>query len=388
METTGEKRGTFYNVEALKAIPIEDLLQRLSVERKGKRFWCPSCKPGGHKEHKRVNLSTGNNRFFCHTCGAYGDTIELVKLALGTDFKGAGDYLSREFGVPMLDGTRRGPARRRRPRTAATPPEPKRETPADVSEVYEDLQRRCSLTGEALDYCVGRGWSRELLQRYDVRAIDNPARIFRELTEAHGTEALLRSGVAAYPSKKDEHGERTGEPDTSRPPYLRFFRHPILFPFYSRRSFRVEYVQARRLCPCDRKGAKCSDPDKHGPKYMGAAIAEGRALPCLWNDMELANVDAGETVHVTEGIPDALSLCGAGLAAVAVIGTQGLFPAAVRALLRFDVVLCGDRDDAGRKFNSEGPARFAHYGKRVKFTLPPEGFNDWNDYYMTRRTKT
>jgi DNA primase len=358
---------TSYNVEELKAVPIEDLLDRLAVDHKGQRYYCPSCQSDGAAQHKTPDLATRPGRFKCFKCGAGGDTIELATIALGTDFKGACDYLSREYGVPV-NGTLQGPrkAYRRGVTKKKRAPEPIREVPKAVSEIYEDLLNRCTLKGDALDYCTDRGWTPELLERYDVKAIEDPLQVFQALAETYGEEGLEKAGLL------------------TKGGHFRFaagsWRHPILFPFYSRRSFRAEYIQGRRFCPCDLKGETCAEPEQHGPKYMGAGIEEGRAIPCLWNDLELASVGEGERVYVTEGIPDALSLCGDGLKAVAVIGSQGLSAAMIRDLLPFDVTLCGDRDDAGRKFNAEGVRLFADHGVRARAVLPPEGFKDWNEY--------
>lgn len=42
-------------------------------------YCCPKCH-SGHKEHHTgaVQVNNGNNTWYCHACGAHGDSIDLM----------------------------------------------------------------------------------------------------------------------------------------------------------------------------------------------------------------------------------------------------------------------------------------------------------------------
>jgi DNA primase len=261
--------------------------------------------------------------------------------------------LCREFNVPVKDGLPQGYAKRGTPRRkpASEDTARKRETPEEICEVYEDLLERCPLTPEAIAYGEGREWTRTLLERFGIVAIDNPEKLYRDLLDEHGTESLKAAGLI------------------NRADRFHFERHRLIFPFYSRRSFRVEYLQARRI------------EGNEEPRYMGAILGgQDRLMPCLWNDISLSQLEPGSEVHICEGIPDALTLEAAGLRALACLGVSNLSEDFIKDLLRFDVVLAADRDEQGTRFNEEAAERFGRYGVRVSVSQPPEGFKDWNEY--------
>ena len=336
---------------------------------------CPIC--GGHNQKKkgigeRCWGFVSDDGKWCHcTRGEAAGPIELNHKSGGYPHRLHGPCKCGVQHGPDLPGTDypRPPKSRQRKRDQVIPkPKPRPEVPEDVSEVYEDLLRRCTLTEEAEAYFSRRAIGPELLKAYDVTEANEPERIFREMIEAHGREALDRAGLL---SEKGLFLFAAGS-----------WRHSILFPFYSSKSFRVEYVQGRRFCSCDRTGTPCND--KHGPSYM---FLRNRPKPCAWNDISLASLDARSRVYVTEGIPDALSLIGHGLNAVAVGGVNGLTDTMVRELLRFDVVLAWDRDEKGQEGAQETVKRFEKLGGKAEATIPPEPYKDWNDFFRERAKK-
>lgn len=365
---------------ALKAIPPRDVAEALGLHGRGSRYFCPACQPEGGKS---PDLSASGEGFKCFKCGEGGDSIALAALALKLDFMGACSWIGERFNVPAPEkgsGTssptrRPAPARprpqaRRSPTATVKDAAPPAPTPPEVAAVYADLVERCTWTADGLAYCERRGWTAEDLRRFGVAWINEPARIFREIVNAHGEDLLRTAGLLT------ESGRFLFGAGGS-------WRHPLLFPFHELVDGepRTVFLQARRYCSCDAAGTPCETVDAHGPKYLTAK----RPIPCPWGTLALLGLDAETPLHVCEGIPDALSLALDGLRAVAILGVQNLREHLLRSLLPFRVVLCGNRDAAGEKFNTEAAARFAAYGKRVELAPVPEPWKDWNEIHAHKR---
>lgn len=89
---------------------IEQVARQLGLSGQGKRLWCPSCQAAGPNGHKSPDLALYDDGFKCWKCGAAGDSISLVQLALGAcDFKTALRWLQDRFGGHEPIRMRNGP---------------------------------------------------------------------------------------------------------------------------------------------------------------------------------------------------------------------------------------------------------------------------------------
>ncbi len=92
-------------LEQCRAIPIGDIADQLGLELKRvtsteRAGGCPSCGSSGpHSD--RFAINTARNVFNCRKCGAAGDQLALVQLALGCDFKSALAHLAGERDVSL-----------------------------------------------------------------------------------------------------------------------------------------------------------------------------------------------------------------------------------------------------------------------------------------------
>jgi len=355
---------------ALRQLPIEDVARKLGLEPHGRRARC--LRPDAHKNGDRspsMSFDPGRNIFRCWVCtGVGGDTISLAMLALNSDFKTACGWLSENFGVSRLKLGLAGSSVAASPPRSPAPrpnPEPGIEEPsAEVCAVYEDVIARSRITPAAWRYCKRRGWPYTILEKLGIKAIANPDRMFRTLVEAHGLDLLLRAGIAAHP--KDE---RTGDPDVSRPPYFRFWKWPLLFPFRSRKTGRIVYLQARHF------GTKPTTGRDDRWQNVGGRIS------VLWNDPALGQLKPRDRVYLTEGIPDGLTLVAQGLPAVSFLGVGNLRDALIRELAPFDVVIAAQTDKASQKLIIDLGPRFAALGVRGIVKRLPSGTKDVNVFF-------
>ena len=95
------------HIAALKAAADPDRVAAgLGLRRgpRGPRFFCPACQPDGGKS---PDLAVKGKGFTCHKCGARGDLLALVEVALGLDFPKAVAWLEDLTGIPS-PGRKRG----------------------------------------------------------------------------------------------------------------------------------------------------------------------------------------------------------------------------------------------------------------------------------------
>lgn len=98
----GRLAGT--TLDALRAIPIKDVAERLGIELGNGRQNARCFNEQAHKHGDRnrsLGLDERVNLFKCFGCGIAGDTIKLVELVEGKGFRGACEYLSQTHGVKL-----------------------------------------------------------------------------------------------------------------------------------------------------------------------------------------------------------------------------------------------------------------------------------------------
>lgn len=91
-----------YNFELIKNIPIAEVIEALGgINAKGGRmFHCPNHKFHNNSDkNASMGIKQNTNTCKCFACGLGGDNIDLAKEILGTDFKGALEWLGSTFGI-------------------------------------------------------------------------------------------------------------------------------------------------------------------------------------------------------------------------------------------------------------------------------------------------
>lgn len=150
--------------------------------------------PFHNDEHPSLHLypsSQGRRaQFHCFACSAHGDVFDLVKKQLGTDFRGALEWLSARYAIRIPSGSTR-PRREMQPRFDGL---------AIAFDLYRKERAEESLLFEK--WALDRHFDKQLLRKVEVFAVSPPklASHFstsdREQLDSLETARLLRRNVA------------------------------------------------------------------------------------------------------------------------------------------------------------------------------------------------
>ena len=342
---TYESGGDMTDLTPIKQIPILEVARRLGLQVRGKKAMCF----GGHDTKPSLCFVPGKNIWKCFGCERRGDAIALVKDVLGCDFKAALDWFAVEFGVDVRGAHHnkawrgRGSTARRKRSTQkaeqAVCTEKDDEFCADP-EVYGWLIEKCGEVSDSigLEYLGSHGIPLTVANRFGICELRRPTLALRRLIDEWSALRVLRCGLA------------WGD---SRPERLIWGSYAVLFPF--RENGQIVYIQGRLL--------------RGKTKFIGL-----RGVPKpLYNAECLASLKPGTTVHLCEGIPDALAIEAQQLHAVAVLGASSFRTEWVDSFLNFDVVVVPDGDSGGETFVRVVSRAFRKRGKAVRAVEMPEG---------------
>ena len=287
-----------------------------------------------------VTVDEGKNLWHCHGCGAGGTAIDLLVHALDLSVGGAIEELARQVGASpaaTFDG-------QRRPRPRARHSEARRSSrPAVAPTARSELESYVSTCQAALWRPEGqgvlawleqRGLSHDVLRANRVGADPGPAVLER-------ASGLPRRGRGAVFPVLDEVG-------------------------------RAVYCQVRYIDP------------RHEHRYDNPAEAAFGTNPRVAHLVHPAGAQ-GTPVVICEGFPDALSVAGAGMRAVAVLGAaypdQKVAQAVVARYPNEAVAVGFDADDGGRKGSEVLGELLVSAGAKHRvwrLPVPDEGdLNDW-----------
>ena len=213
-------------------IPITAMAKKLGydiLDRGGKvNINCPFC--DDTKQH--MVLYTSSSRYFCHKCRAAGDAIDLA-------IKG---HKCTIQDVKSLFGYTDNPTPKQAHQSANSKPfeqpqssETKQAQPEtrDFSYMYFDIMANMELTQAGRDYLYHRGLSDSIINRYDLRSIDDPKTTAQNLLKRYSLQTLIEAGLYDY-SKNNK-------------PYFAFFMPAIVFPHFDMEATRITYLSTRNL---------------------------------------------------------------------------------------------------------------------------------------------
>lgn len=330
------------NLSSIREIPVIEVATRLGIQVRGTKAMCFS---GHDKNSPSLSFHKAHNTWRCFgACGKHGDTIALVMEKEGVDFKSAVEWLAQNFAIDVEPG-RRGQRRQTRScitkkSTIMAAPLPESEYIADP-ELYAWFISKCDLVTSAagIKYLDSHGISSETAQRFNIRQLSKPGYALQKLVETWGEQRVCSSGIAWC---KDGHADR-----------LIWNSYALLFPFYN--DGQITYIQARMI-----------GGDK---KFLNL---RGIVKP-LFNIDRLSGLQPGHTVHLCEGVPDAIALESQNLIGIGILGATSFRAEWVDRFLKFRVIVLGDGDQAGAKFASDISRFFMERGKPVQCMSLPKG---------------
>lgn len=315
---------------------------RLGIQVRGTKAMCFM---GHDKASPSLSFLRSRNTWRCFgACGKHGDGVTLVMEKEGLDFKSALEWFEQNFGV---DVTRQFRGQRKRPRLLKPKKTAVVVTPPQESEFIADPEvntwfiAQCSSVSSptGIKYLDSHGITSEAANRFNLRQLNRPELALRRLVEKWGEQRVYRTGIA---------WGNGGHPER-----LIWGSYALLFPIYDEGI--LTNIQARMF--------------KGNMKFLNL---RGVAKP-LFNAGCLNGLVAGQTVHICEGVPDAISLESKGLVAVGVLGATSFRADWIDLFLKFKVVVLGDGDLAGAKFAKDISKFFMERGKPVKCMSLPKG---------------
>jgi len=208
-----------------------------------------------------------------------------------------------------------------------------------------------TLTDSAIYYLLKEGLTMETIMN---------AQIGSSLTYGHETRRML----------DDPTIERGVKTDTKAKPkeYPRFFNRPIMYPLINKDNEIVGYSG---------RATDCLFQSKY-PKYLNSATTSVfKKSEFLYGENY---IQKGVKLWIFEGQKDALLAQQLGLMAVAPLGKITPQQIAKVVLMGItDIVIAGDNDLAGRKFNFAGGEFGEKAGLRVEIATLPKNYNDLGD---------
>lgn len=292
------------------------------ASRDGKGIICPNCGHGKSGDGIVEDPKAKNpHSLICFNCHFYGSVIDLIMQDRGLDFNEATDYAAAELGI-SIDQARtsasedfrtpaeatgdprrqQAPARGEKPAAAAKAPEKPQEAPqkADFTNYYRICAARIN-EPEAASYLKARGISQEIAARF----------------------------MLGWDPKADPACAPGATGNEYKPHPAPRLIAPVTKSFYI--------------------GRRTDGKNEHKKlNSKGSTIG-------IFNERALCEKPV-RPIFIVEGFMDALSIIEAGAQAVAINSTSNVkyfMQALSRNQTKAPLILCSDKDDAGRKCNED-----------------------------------
>ena len=277
---------------------------------------CPFC--GDTTGHLYLYRDSG--RYYCFKCHEKGDLIDLALKGFNMSI----ESIKRLFGYDTPAHSRNAHSKPlRKPISTIKLPAPDIEQKQpDFSELYFEIVANMKLSDAGREYLIHRGLTNQIIDRYDLRSIDDPRAFKDSLMEKYSADDLFAAGLIDY----SKNGKL----------YCSFFMPAILFPHFDKHITKITGLSTRNLAG-DAKSFKLHGvPSSY---YYGGDAAQAKEI------------------FVFEGIINALSY-----AVMAdkdnFIATTGLISPAKYNELKLQhpsqkLILALDPDDAGKQALSQ-----------------------------------
>ncbi len=341
-----------------------------------------------------LRLYPETNSFHCFATSQGGSVIDFYKGAYNVDTKTAIRELAQLYNITATDNGK--------PQRKVVTPPPKAALPVDIMDederyIFDETAGKLELEGfskskaelqalnevrkyrieqntevfeEMYRYCFAKGFSsaafeyltrfrkleRSILTGFKIFEIQNYYEVNQHLKKVFPLERLQRSGLF------NDKGN------------LIFFKHRIIIPYQF--NGRIVYLRGRFF---DEEGNTKTD----GTKYLGLRNdALGVNTPKRFFNIDvLSFMFPLEKLYITEGEFDCMAVRQLGFNALAVPGA-GNMPAdkEFKKLFSFNVVICGDNDEAGEGLIQKLTEKFYALGRAVKIKKLPT--KDVNEFIM------
>jgi len=382
-------RSTKLPIDEVKELDTLDVAAWLGIERKGKRFRCPT--PGcdsGKTPHLSINVRRYGNGARCHkACGTMSNP-DLVMATYGCDFSESVRLLAHQFGIDCgtVAPTREDAARleRERAKRIALAEQWRKDHPEELTEerwehwlphrlgALQFLWDHLELGPRASGYLASRGLDPEMCLAMGVRSVED-ADVWRALMNELDPELWIAMGL----------GKRTKR-GTIR---LCYAQAPmLLFGYFAGSAQSLEDLRALRFRPI-------LEAEGGGAKYLSQRHKVNQPeLPFIHDASEAARAH-DLSLCVCEGELNALSVLQAGGLALSAQGATSWHPGWCSGWGDLRVTVLQDGDEAGLGFSKAVINALAqhtgvrHFRGRVQIRSMGAGRdpNDWLKAGQLRR---
>ncbi|GAB3929188.1 CHC2 zinc finger domain-containing protein [Larkinella terrae] len=305
-----------------------------------------------------------NNTYHCFGCGKHGDVISFYAGVAGLDYTPAMHELAFNY-LPEYqpDLYKRGQLKKIQSAVLAKPE--KMALPSDTSayvykplysDIYEEFQRICEaqpaseVKTEAWEYLLTRGFTETTLRKFRIFTVNDYSDAQSQLRRKYNLLDLQECGLF------NEKGN------------LIFYRHPIIIPYY--RKGRVVFLQGRVIRNASETVSRY--------QFLSGVPVE------LFNADVMDLIKTGQTLYLTEGAFDCMTLMQEGMPAVS-LGSATMFKREwMKQFRRFEICFYFDNDAAGQKAAREYGDLFSQYRISTRTKTVKEGYKDVNDYFSKR----
>ena len=314
-----------YDIQKLRALPIESVAERLGLRVSRGRCLCPF-----HDDTRpSLMLNRSKNTYHCFVCGTGGSgPIDLVMKYLNKTFIEACYWLANEHNVIITADHNRRPLGTKHHAQSSGPG-------IDLAHLESVIANK-TLTAEARRFLFDERRIREdVVAELGLSSISCPVPMSGNLSEG-------------------------------------WFNAPSLLIPYRDMEGKLLSVQARYL-----------GEEKGKPRFQFP-----RGSKCsIYNLPVLSQLSDGEPLFITEGASDCMAMLSAGHKAIAIPSATLLKPEDVAMLKSVktltNIHICPDRDRPGEALALDLKQ---HFPQIMRHQLP-EGYKDFGDYWKTRGYK-
>ncbi|GAB3906379.1 hypothetical protein GCM10028803_38630 [Larkinella knui] len=304
------------------------------------------------------------NSYHCFGCGKHGDVISFYAGIAHLDYTAAMHELAFNY-LPEYNPELYKKGHLKKIQSAVVAKPEKIALPSDTnayvykplhSDIYEAFQRVCEgqpptdVRAEAWQYLAGRGFSESTLRKFRLFTVNDYQSAQSFLRKTYNLLDLQECGLF------NEKGN------------LIFYRHPIIIPYY--RKNRIVFLQGRLI------GRPTDSTSRY--QFLSGVPVE------LFNADVVDLIKTGQTLYVTEGALDCMTLMQEGMPAVS-LGSATMFKREwMKLFRRFEICFYFDNDAAGQKAAREYGDLFSQYRISTRTKTVKEGYKDVNDYFSKR----
>lgn len=336
--------------QILAATDIVDLIGSYIPLKRAGTSYKANC-PFHHEKTPSFNVSAPKQFYHCFGCGKSGNAIGFVMEHEGLLFLDAVRRLASRAGVVLVEEADDPRAREKRKSRGRL-----LDLHREAAEFFHGLVKNDPGAQHARDYLKGRGFGREMAERWQIGWMPEDGRVFLDWVKTRGYAGreLVACGLAAL---RDEARPAAGL-------YVRF-RDRLMFPIHNEVGDVIAF-SGRQLREDPRSGKYINSPETEIFKKSNVLFGLDKAKKAILKE---------KVVILCEGQIDAIACHEGGIEnTVAPLGTAFTVQHA-RMLKRYakTAVLCFDADKAGLAASERAFRELTPEGLAVKVVVLPEG---------------